>query len=117
MLCSRSADAGLEGLAPELAQQLEEVHMEGPDICGMAVLPAAAPPGKSGASLIRLGFLGHVSAEHFADPIVAQSHQEDHCQAASYNIVPTSTESSQAAAAQQSQKSKDNRVKQVCNAA
>lgn len=117
MLCSCSTDAGLEGLAPEVAQQLEEMHVEGPDLCGVAVLPAPAPPGRSCASLMRLGFLGHVSAEHFADPIAAPSHHEEHCQAALYNIVLTSTKSSQAAAAQQSRQRKDNRVKQVCNAA
>lgn len=62
-------DGGLEGLAPDLAQQLEEVHREGPDLCGMAVMPAAASSGNSESILFRLGFLGHISVEKFCDPV------------------------------------------------
>lgn len=85
-------EGGLEGLAPDLAQQLEEVHREGPDLCGMAVMPAAASSGNSDSTLLRLGFLGHVSVEQFCDPVDPPIDKGAHAQAAvarnaaTYNI-------------------------------
>ena len=101
-------DAGLKGIAPELAQQLEEVHREGPDLCGMAAVPPSATSGNQSATLLRLGFLGHVSAQRFADPMA----QPDSLQAqqqpadAVYDIFPpSSTAIVGATAALQSKKS------------
>ncbi len=85
-------DVGLEGLAPNLAQQLEEVHREGPDLCGMAVIPADTSSGDSDSLLVRLGFLGHVSIERFRDPKNPLHDREARAQAAvaqdaaTYNI-------------------------------
>ena len=63
-------DASLEGLMPDVAQQLEEAQRDGPDLSGMAVmLPGDASSGNAGPVLMRLGFLGHVSVERFADPV------------------------------------------------
>ena len=104
-------DAGLEGLAPDLAQQLEEVHREGPDLCGVAVVPPGASSGNQGATLLRLGFLGHVSAQRFADPMAQPDFEQAQQQPADavYNIFPPSPASVGAAAALQSEKEDQNR--------
>ena len=71
--CSQYACRGnssLEGLSPDVARQLEEAQRDGPDLSGMAVMPPGdVLSGVAGPVLMRLGFLGHVSVEPFADPV------------------------------------------------
>lgn len=108
-------DAGLEGLAPDLTQQLEEVLREGPDLCGMAVVSPCATSGNNGATLLRLSFLGHVSAQRFADPMVQPDFEQAQQQPAHdvihavYDIFPPSLASAGAPAALQSEKEGQNR--------
>ena len=53
-----------------MARQLEEAQRDGPDLSGMAVVPPGdASSADAGPALLRLGFLGHVSVERFADPV------------------------------------------------
>ena len=53
-----------------MARQLEEAQRDGPDLSGMAMmLPGDALSGDNSPALMRLGFLGHVSVERFADPV------------------------------------------------
>ena len=105
-------DAGLDNLAPDLAQQLEEAHREGPDLSGMAVVPRAATSGNPSATLLRLGFLGHVSAQHFADPVALSDLQQAQHQAADavYSIFPHSTAYAGLAAALPSKKDGAHRI-------
>lgn len=75
-------DTGLKHVAPDLALQLEEMHRDGPDLCGMVVLTSDASSGNSSPVLTRLGFLGHISVEPFADPVRAAESQSACRQAA-----------------------------------
>ena len=90
-------------LVPELAQQLEEAHREGPDLCGMAVVSPAATSGNPSTALLRLGFLGHVSVQQFADPVALPGSGELQHQATepAYDIFPHSAAAVGGGAAQQ----------------
>ena len=53
-----------------MARQLEQAQRDGPDLSGMAMVPPGdALSGDTGPVLVRLGFLGHISVERFADPV------------------------------------------------
>ena len=99
-------DAGLGSLSPDLALQLEEAHREGPDLTGMAVLPPPATSGSPSAMLLRLGFLGHVSAQPFADPVAQPGLPEAQPPAADavHDVFPHTAASLGPAAAQRSRR-------------
>ena len=85
-----------------MARQLEEAQRDGPDLSGTAVVPPGdASSGDTGPVLLRLGFLGHVSVERFADPVrlpgasAALPLSLDEQRAAVYDLFASSTVSSQ----------------------